>query len=79
MNEELIKSLTERALAGDIKAARLVLAQPRCLNVKIANGECTARGGYLGVWESLASGQITIAEAKDLLDIFHGWELRLTG
>jgi hypothetical protein len=69
MNREaLLQALTERALAGDIEAAKLVLAEPRRITMRI-DDECSARGAYKGLWESLANGQITVNEAKDLLDI----------
>jgi len=71
--EALIDSLHQRALAGDNDAARIVLEQTHKIVLKESgnddDGAFSARGAYLGLWQSLTSGQINISEAKDLLEI----------
>jgi hypothetical protein len=68
MNREaLLKALTERAIAGDNEAARLALAEPRCIRVE-SSDEGAAPSRY-DVWASLTSGKITLPEARELLEI----------
>jgi hypothetical protein len=65
--EALLQSLTERALAGDMAAAELVLREPRRLRVE-SSDEGAAPSRY-DVWTSLCKGQISPPEARELLAI----------
>jgi hypothetical protein len=65
--DELIASLMDRAMDGDLEAAKLVLAQPRRINIKPTEDD-GASPRYV-VWDALVAGRITLPEARELLAI----------
>jgi hypothetical protein len=69
--DKLIESLTQRALDGDIEAAKLVLSQPRRISIKALDddGGFDARSAYLMVWDALIAGRVNVLEASQWLDV----------
>ena len=65
--QALLNSLHQRAMGGCLKSARLCLAEPRRIRVE-SSDEGAAPSRY-DVWTSLCKGQISIADARELIDV----------
>jgi hypothetical protein len=69
-HDKLIESLTQRAMAGDIEAAKLVLSQPRRICIEAPDDDgFDARSAYRGVWDGLVAGRLSVPEANQWLDV----------
>jgi hypothetical protein len=69
--DELIASLMDRAMDGDLEAAKLVLAQPRRINITPPEdgGGFDARSTYRSLWDALVEGRLSVQETRDMLDV----------